>query len=144
MKIYCKTKTTTKQNYQPYISTNLQINKIGKYIYKNIDGAFKYETSSNTCDVYFTLLYQIPYWYRIPGKGPEYNDVHEMTIDINLTTYQNKIRVNILEMTPDERTLGSFVLKPEQLYDLENTKQIIFDKVVGRVKVMYSEYDFLF
>lgn len=142
MKIYCK--THTKQTYQPNISTNLQVNKVGKYLYKNIDGAFKYETSSNTCDVYFTLLYQIPYWQRIPGKGTEYNDVHEMTIDINLTTYQNKIRVNILEMTPDERTLGSFVLKPEQLYDLENTKQIIFDKVTSRVKVMYSEYDFLF
>lgn len=142
MKIYCK--TCTKQKYQPGMSTNLQINKVGKYLYKNIDGAFKYSTSSNTCDVYFTLLYQIPYWQRIPGKGTEYNDVHEMTIDINLTTYQNKIRVNILEMTPDERTLGSFVLKPEQLYDLENTKQIIFDKVTGKVKVMYSEYDFLF
>ena len=142
MKIYCK--THTKQKYQPNISTNLQVNKVGKYLYKNIDGAFKYETSSNTCDVYFTLLYQVPYWQRIPGKGTEYNDVHEMTIDINLTTYQNKIRVNILEMTPDERTLGSFVLKPEQLYDLENTKQIIFDKVTSRVKVMYSEYDFLF
>jgi hypothetical protein len=138
MKLLCK------QNFQPSIQTNIQVNKVGKYLYKHIDGAYKYNNSSNMCDVYFMLLYQIPYWDRIPGKGSDYNDMHEMTIDINLTTYQNKIRVNILEMTPDERTLGSFVIKPEYLHDLETTKNMIFDKVVGRVKTAYEKYEFLF
>lgn len=134
MKILCKSK----------IPTNLQINKVGKYLYKNIDGAFKYKTSSNTCDVYFTLLYQLPYWDRIPGKGSDYNDVHEMTINISMTTYQNKIRVNILEVTPDERTLGSFVLKPEQIEDLSITKRLILDRIRNRVEKVYEDYDFLY
>ena len=134
MKILCNSK----------IPTNLQINKVGKYLYKNIDGAFKYKTSSNTCDVYFTLLYQLPYWDRIPGKGSDYNDVHEMTINISMTTYQNKIRVNILEVTPDERTLGSFVVKPEQLEDLSITKKLILDKIRNRVEKVYEDYDFLY
>ena len=141
VKILCKTNCSSTTKLPP---VNQQINKIGKYLYKHIDGAFKYSTSSNTCDIYFTLFYQIPYWNRIPGRGKEYNDVHEMTININLTTYQNKIRVNLIELTPDERTLGSFVLKPDQLYDLQLTKQIVLDKVIGRVKAMYDGYDFIF
>lgn len=145
MKILCKsTKNKNKNKYQPAISTNLQVNKVGKYLYKNIDGAFNYKTSSNTCDVYFTLLYQLPYWDRIPGKGSDYNDIHEMTIDINLTTYQNKIRVNIIEVTEYERTLGSFVLKPEQLTDLAETKKLILQKVKSRVEKVYEDYDFLY
>ena len=138
MKILCKS------NNQNKIPTNLQINKVGKYLYKNIDGAFKYKTSSNTCDVYFTLLYQLPYWDRIPGKGSDYNDVHEMTINISMTTYQNKIRVNIIEVTPYERTLGSFVLKPEQLEDLSITKKLILDRIRNRVEKVYEDYDFLY
>lgn len=138
MKILCKS------NNQNKIPTNLQINKVGKYLYENIDGAFKYKTSSNTCDVYFTLLYQLPYWDRIPGKGSDYNDVHEMTININMTTYQNKIRVNIIEVTPEERTLGSFVLKPEQLEDLSITKKLILDRIRNRVEKVYEDYDFLY
>lgn len=139
MKIYCKS-----NKYQPNIPSNLQVNKIGKYLYNNIDGAFKYSTSSNTCDVYFTLLYQIPYWNRIPGKGKEYNDIHEMTIDINLTTYQNKIRLNILEMDPNERTLGSYAIPVKYWEDLNILKSYILDKVNKSVTKAYSNYDFLF
>lgn len=139
MKIYCKT-----NKYQPSISSNLQVNKIGKYLYNNIDGAFKYSTSSNACDVYFTLLYQIPYWDRIPGKGKEYNDMHEMIININLTTYQNKIRLNILEMDPNERTLGSYSIPVKYWEDLDIFKSYILDKVNKSVVKAYSNYDFIF
>ena len=139
MKIYC-----TSNKYQPNIPSNLQVNKIGKYLYNNIDGAFKYSTSSNTCDVYFILLYQIPYCDRIPGKGKEYNDIHEMTIDINLTTYQNKIRLNILEMDPNERTLGSYAIPVKYWEDLNILKSYILDKVNKSVTKAYSNYDFLF
>ena len=98
MKIICK--------YESKLSANQQVNRVGKYLYKNIDGAFKYKTSSNACDIYFTLLYQLPLESRDESKGKEYNDIHEITVDINITTYQNKIRVNVIEMTPKQRTLG--------------------------------------
>ena len=120
------------------------VNKIGKYLYKNIDGAFKYRVASNQYDVYFTLLYQVPYWDRIPGRGNEYNDVHEITVDINITTYQNKIRVNTIEVTPQARTLGFDLIKPERLVDLEEAKKLILHKVVNRVQKAYTEYDILF
>ena len=81
------------------------LNKVGKYLYKHIDSSYKIQFSGNMCDVYIKVYYQLKYWDRIPGKGPEYNDVHEMPININLTTYQNKIRVNIIEADENERIL---------------------------------------
>ena len=125
MKILCKSNMT--------LSANQQVNRVGKYLYKNIDGAFKYKTSSNTCDVYFTLLYQLPLDMQEPDKGKEYNDVHEITVDINITTYQNKVRVNVIEMTPMQRTLGYDLYEPYILEDLENAKKRIFNKIIKRV-----------
>lgn len=125
-------------------STNQKVKQIGKYLYNHIDGAFKYRSSSNVYDVYLTLLYQIPYWDRIPGKGSEYNDVHEMTININLTTYQNKIRVNTIEMTPNQKTLGYDLFSPEKLQNMEEAIHLIYNKVKKRISKAYSDYDFLF
>lgn len=136
MKILCKSESK--------LSANQQVNRVGKYLYKNIDGAFKYKTSSNTCDVYFTLLYQLPLDMQEPDKGKEYNDVHEITVDINITTYQNKVRVNVIEMTPMQRTLGYDLYEPYVLENLENAKKRIFNKIIKRVSKAYSDYDFLF
>lgn len=136
MKILCKSESK--------LSANQQVNRVGKYLYKNIDGAFKYKTSSNTCDVYFTLLYQLPLDMQEPDKGKEYNDVHEITVDINITTYQNKVRVNVIEMTPMQRTLGYDLYEPYVLENLENAKKQIFNKIIKRVSKAYSDYDFLF
>ena len=136
MKILCKSNMM--------LSANQQVNRVGKYLYNNLDGAFKYKTSSNTCDVYFTLLYQLPLDMQEPDKGKEYNDVHEITVDINITTYQNKVRVNVIEMTPMQRTLGYDLYEPELLENIESAKSRIFKKVVKRVSRAYSEYDFLF
>lgn len=120
------------------------VTKISKHLYKNIDGAFKFTKSSNMCDIYFTLLYQIPYWERIPGKGSDYNDMHEMTINLNITTYNNSIRVNVIEVTPEERTLGYDLYKPEALQDLDKAQTRILNKVILRVSKAYKDYDFIF
>lgn len=132
-------------NKQPQkLSANQQVNRVGKYLYKNLDGAFKIKNSSNTCDVYTTVLYQIPYLQQIPGRGKEYNDVHEMTLNLNITTYQNKVRINIIEMDPNERTIGYDLYKPEVLEDLDFACKLIFQKVCKRISKAYQEYDFLF
>lgn len=137
MKIFCK-------NTQLPMPANQQVKRVGKYLYKNIDGAFTFKSSSNTFDIWFTLLYQLPRLQRIPGKGKEYNDVHEMTVNINITTYQNKIRVNTIEVTPQARTLGFDVFKPEELTNLAEAKELILDKIRHRIHKAYIEYDILF
>lgn len=117
------------------IPANLAVNKISKYLYKHLDGAFKFQVSANMCDIYFLLLYQVP---GIP-------DVKEMHINLNVTTYQNKVRVNVIEVTPEERTLGFDCYEPELIQtDLEAAKKKIFDKVVKRVSKAYEKYDFIF
>ena len=119
--------------------TSQLVNKIGKYLYNHIDGAFKYKKSSNMYDVYFTLLYQLKLEF-----GGEVNDVKEMTVNINITTYQNKIRVNVTEMTPEERTIGYDLFTPDKLQNLEEAKDLIFNRVVKRVSKAYENYIFLF
>ena len=118
------------------IPASLKVNKIGKYLYNHIDGAFKFKLSSNACDVYFTLLYQS---INIPN-----DDVHEITINLSVTTYQNKIRVNIIEVTPKSRTLGYNLYSPEILEDLESAKRLIMKDVIRRMSKVYREYEFIF
>lgn len=123
-----------------------QVNRVGKYLYKHLDGAFKMDKTPNTCDVYVTVLYQIPpeilKKYNI--KGEEYEKVNEMTLNLSITTYQNKVRINIIEVTPDEKTIGFDVYKPEQLENLQQSADTIFSKVCKRISKEFQDYEFLF
>ena len=116
------------------MDANQQVNRLGKCLYKYLDSAFKYTTSSNTCDVYFMLLYQIP------GQL----DVQEMSIDISITTYQNKIRVNVIEISPEEKTLDCQVYTPEQLEDFSLATKVIFNKIIKRVEKVYQDFEILY
>lgn len=125
------------------ISTNKLVNQLGKYLYDNIEGAFKYKNTSNMCDVYFTLLYEIPEEDR--RFYPEGTDtLYDMTIDINITTYQNNIRVNVLETDANEKTLLCDVYTPEQLQDFKAAKNKILSKIIRKVAKEYREYNILF
>lgn len=117
----------------------LQVKRIGQYLYKHMDGAFKGQSSSDTYDVYVTLLYQLK-----PEFGGEVNDVQEMTININITTYANKLRVNTIEMDPMERTLGMDIIKPSEYSDLQTVKRVIQWKVGKRIRKAYADCDILF
>lgn len=116
------------------LSVNQQVNRIGKYLYKHLDGATKAVKSSNMIDVYTVLLY---------SEKDNLAEVSEMLIDINVTTYQNKIRVNVVEVTPEERTLGFDLYLPEEVEDLSTAYKIIFNKVIQRCSKAYEDYEFL-
>lgn len=123
-----------------------QVNRVGKYLYKHLDGAYKIKNSPNTCDVYVTVLYQIPpeFLKKYGIKGDEYEKVNEMTVNLSITTYQNKVRINIIEVTPDEKTIGFDVYKPEQLENLQESAAMIFNKVCKRISKEFQDYEFLF
>lgn len=121
------------------------VNQVGRYLYKHIDGAYKSVKSSNTYDVYMTVYYQLPRDQQVPGRESEgYNDMHEMKINISLTTYQNKIRVNIHEITPEQWTFGYILIPPEKLQDVEQSMKLIYEKVVQQIQKHYKDYLFLF
>lgn len=116
------------------------VSRIGRYIYMHLDGAFKFKSTANTYDIYTTVLYQLPY----AVDSLESTVVHEMTLNISITTYQNKIRVNMIEMTPNQRTFGYDLYKPEELTDLQIAYDKIYSKVCKRIQRTYKDYEFLF
>lgn len=117
------------------------VNKIGKYLYNNIDGAYSFAKSANTYDVTFILLYETPKELR-PEGAPE--DMKEMHITLSIACYQDKIRVSATEISPEERTIGFYTFNVEKMQDLAKAKKNILDKITKRVATMYEDYDFLF
>ena len=132
------------ESVQPSVPAGQMVNKVGKYLYNHIDGALRFKKGPNSFDIWFILYYQIPYLQRIPGRGREYNSLHEMTININITTYQNKIRINTIECDDNEMTLGYDLWKPEQLQNLDEMRDPILQKIIKHVEKKYQDYDFVF
>lgn len=131
MKIFVKSQQIITASQQ-IIPASKQVNRVGKYLYRTFKG-LKYTTSSNMCDVYIMLL------YAEPGS----NDVQEMILDINITTYQNKIRINIIEVTPKERTIGFDLYTSEEMMNLQEASKKIYQKILKRVYKAYEDFDFL-
>lgn len=119
------------------------VNRVGTYLKNNIDGAYNLKRSSNTCDVYMMVLYQIPQEHRRPNNRED-EEMLEMDLDINVVGYDNKIRINVIEVSESEKTLGSYTYKKEQLEDLEKLKDSILDKIQKKLIKEYSDYDFVF
>lgn len=119
------------------------INKVGKYLNKEISGAYKFRISPNMFDIYTTVLYQIPYKALRPGDPDELSEVQEMQININLTTYQNKLRMNLIEISPDERTLGFYVIAPEKITDLECAKAWVMKNLIKTLNKLFDGYVFI-
>lgn len=112
---------------------SLQVTRVGKYLSKHLDGVYKTAKDRNTYDVYVNFMYQ-PY--------PEYTEtppVNSLNIIISITTYQNKIRVNTIELTPEEKTLGCDVFSPGVMQDLENAKYLILKAVKKNVHKAYPD-----
>lgn len=120
------------------------VNILGKYLYKHIDGAFKYNVSGNMSDIYLYVYYQLPKLYQDWTKPDEYNDMHEMTINLNLTTYSNKVRLNLIEVSPSEKTLGHVVLDCSKLQDLKVAHELVMCKIKQILARNFKEYEFIF
>lgn len=116
-------------------SPGTMINKVGKYLNKNIDGAFKIEFGPMECEVTMKMYYQIP------GDPESFDEMH---FKINITSYQNKIRVNLTEDTPLEKTIGQVILNEEELADLNLAKKKILTKLQKAIRREYMQYDFIF
>lgn len=123
------------------IPANQMVNKIGKYLKKSIDSCYKYRITGNMNDVFCKVYYQKKLELR---ENPEDAQVLEKPIDINITTYQNKVRVNIIELDPKEFTVGYDLYTPDQLQDVVQARNLILHRILVRMEKRYKEYDFLF
>lgn len=124
-------------------------------MFKNLAGATSFKKSSNTFEINTIVLYQIPLdikkKYNLPDD--ETTDVQEMNLNLNITTYQNKLRFNIIEETPDALTLGCKVINLGlQKYQKAKTNQQLFELVMNdlqkyiyqKLEKRYEGYDFLY
>lgn len=138
MYIYCAKSDNNQKNLSQVI------NRVGKYLYKNLDGAYKISKSSNTVDVWTTILYSIPYELRSKYDNNQISDdVQSMDVDINLTTYSNKIRVNVIVEDPYERTISFSTIDSKYLEPGSDILEQILSRVKRILEKEFSDYDFL-
>lgn len=120
------------------------VNRIGKYLYAKFDSRDKIKFKANTCEVYFTLYYQLPKELQKPEAGPEVNDLHEMQMCISITTYANKIRVEINEISPYECTISFMVYDEKMCENLELLRTKVLNKLRKDICKQYEDFDFIF
>lgn len=116
------------------------VNIIGKYLFNHIDGAYNFKKGANTYDIYFTVLYQLKEDYRTDKD----HDMHEMNINISITTYSDKLRMNIIEISPREKTLGFNTFALTKFDDLQSGYELVMKTVQKRLAKEYEDYDFIF
>lgn len=125
---------------QPKYQGGQAVNIIGKYLFKHIDGAYNFKKRANTYDIYFTILYQLKEDYRTE----EDHDMHEMNINISITTYSDKLRMNIIEISPREKTLGFNTFALTKFDDLQSGYELVMNTLMKRLSKEYQNYDFIF
>ena len=110
---------------------NSVVNSLGKYLYHNLDSVYDYKRTSNSFDIYLTIVYTSTTDIQI-----------EQNIDINITTYANKIRVNILEISNSEETIGYDLYDSDVFKDLYTGFKKVMNNIEKRISKAFKDYDF--
>lgn len=121
-------------------------NSCAKSLYKKLDGAYDIKIGSTTADIKSTILYQIPVEisdrYNLPKDTRD--TVNEMDVRISFATYSDKLRVEVIQLAPEEYTMG---FKTFNSSTFDNT-QVGIQKVIKWVKSViekqYNGYEVLF
>lgn len=108
------------------------VNKVGKYLYNHIDSSYKFKKSPNTYDVYFIVNY-------VENTTDEYKEMH---LILSVSTYSDKIRIFINEITPEERTIGFMTTKFELFDDMNTAYGKIMNTVLKQLYKTYPNYSF--
>ena len=107
------------------------VNRIGKYLKQTLDGAYKIKFSPMECEVFFRMLFEVP------EDRKSFGDIRFV---ISIVSYQNKLRINVTEVSEREKTIGQIILKDT---DLENMSDFlpIREKVIDSInKFLEKEY----
>lgn len=134
------------------LSPEQEVNTLGNYLYKNIDSSFKFEKRASKFDLWITVLYEVP--KSIIEKydlDESYDELNEMVLNLSLTTYRHhsdstipKIRINIIEESPDELTIGSKTYDLTRFNDYYELRDNLMNYIIVRLSKKYEGYDFIF
>lgn len=148
MKIYAKQRFNNEEYYNQ-LAKPTQVKRLGKYLKDNLSGVFKVQEPPNEYIIYTTILYQIKpevrkalKRYQKEFQGKE-EDVYEMDIYLNLTTYKQFIRINVIELDENEQTLGYMRLSQQDLMSLPYCKTKIMEYVKKVIEKKYENYEVL-
>lgn len=148
MKIYAKQKFNNEEYYNQ-LAKPTQVKRLGKYLKDNLTGVFKVTEPPNEYIIYTTILYQIKpevrkalKRYQKEFQGKE-EDIYEMNIYLNLTTYKQFIRINVIELDENEQTLGYMRLSQQDLMSLPYCKTKIMEFVKKVIEKKYEDYEVL-
>ena len=111
------------------------VNKVGKYLNNNIDGAFKISFHPMECEILSRMYYQVP-------GDPDTFD--EMIFSIDIVSYQNRLRVNLTEQTDMEKTIGQIIVTEDELHDLSLLKKKILTRLERFIKKEYEGYEIVY
>jgi len=120
------------------------VNRIGKYLSKTLDGVYNYKKNVQTFDLYTVVYYQYPIMPSRPGGEKRYSDLEEMRLNISLTSYSNKIRVNLIEISPEEQTLKHFVLREKDTIELVVAREKIESEIRKTLNKVFEGYIFIY
>lgn len=120
------------------------VNILSKYIYKQLDGRYKFKLGMNKCDIYSIVYYQVPEVSADPNENIDYSDVNEMDLNINVTTYKNAIRININELSPSETTIGFLKYELKSFENIDELKSRVMTDIQKKIVKRYDKYEFVF
>lgn len=107
------------------------VNKLGKHLNQTLDGAYKIKFSPMSCDVFIEVLFDIP---------GQFDSFIDEKFDINIVSYQDKLRINITEISKREKTIGQLILKDIDLADMSDFSQVISYIKTSINKFLEKEY----
>lgn len=126
-----------------------QVKRLGKYLKDNLSGVYKTKEPPNEYIIYTTILYQIDpsvrkalKRYQKEFQGKE-EDIYEMNIYLNITTYGQYIRVDVIQLDEYEITLGYLRLDPKDLISLPYCKEKILAYTKKVIEKHYEDYEVL-
>lgn len=121
------------------------VNTIGRSIYKSTDSAFKAEKTSFHYEVFFEVLYEVPPWVREAYNLDEsYADLNTMVVSIDLTSYDDKVRANVIEQDPNNKTLGHKTFPVDKYRDTKDMREAIISFMYKSIAKNYQDYDFIY
>lgn len=127
------------------------VKSLGKYLFKNLPSSVDFRFANNTFEIDLEVLYQIPVdIIKTYGLDEETRDVRTLKITISLTSYSNKIRINLIENSEDEKTLGHTTIDMSKYNDVSSQEffKVAMDKIQKfikrRLETIFTDYDFLF
>ena len=112
-------------------SAGSYVNRIGKYLKQHMDGSYKIKFSPMECEVFFQMLFEVPENRETYG---------EIRFVISTVSYQNKLRINITELTEREKTIGQLILKDADVANMTDFEEVRYKVINSINKYLEKEY----